>query len=93
MNKIISTFRKKCLIQPNGTWKKFLNTHWESLYAMDFMTIDTLLGKRFYLLIILKLKSREIIKWRLTEYPCREFVRQQIIDFTYDNTELKNTHV
>ncbi len=89
VNKIISTFRKRGLIQPCGTWKKFLNMHWESLYAMDFMTIDTLLGKRFYLLIILKLKTRKITKWRLTEYPSREFVRQQIVDFTYDDTEPK----
>ena len=51
------------------------------------MTIDTLLGKRFYLLIILKLKTRKIFKWRLTESPCREFVRQQIVDLTYADTE------
>ena len=74
VNKIIGTFRKEGLLLPSGSWKKFLNMHWDSLFAMDFMTIDTLLGKRFYLLIILNLKSRKIIKWCLTEYPCREFV-------------------
>jgi len=39
VNKIIQTFRKKGLIQPNGSWKKFLKMHWDSLFAMDFMTI------------------------------------------------------
>lgn len=45
---------------------------------MDFMTIDTMFGRRFYLLIILKLKSRKIVKWGITENPSREYVRQQI---------------
>jgi transposase InsO family protein len=49
---------------------------------MDFMTIDTLFGKRFYLLIILELKSRRIIRYDLTEYPVREFVKQRIEQFS-----------
>jgi len=56
---------------------------------MDFMTLDTLFGKRFYLLVILELKSRRIVKFDLTEYPTREFVRQRIIDFSYDCPEKK----
>ncbi len=56
---------------------------------MDFMTIDTLLGKRLYLLLIIELESRKIVKWSLTENPSRVLVRQQIIDFTYDNDEPK----
>ncbi|MDC7226035.1 MAG: integrase core domain-containing protein [Spirochaetales bacterium] len=78
VNKIIQTFRKQGKIQSNGSWKKFLKTHWDSLYGMDFATIDTLLGKRFYLLIILELKSRRIIRYDLTENPCREFVKQRL---------------
>jgi len=78
VNRIIQTFRKKGKIQPNGSWGKFLKTHWNALFGMDFLTIDTLLGKRFYLLIILELKSRKIIRYDLTENPCREFVKQRI---------------
>jgi putative transposase len=89
VNKIISTVRKQGRIQPNGSWKKFLKMHWDSLFAMDFMNIDTLFGKRLYLLIILELKSRRIIKWSLTKYPSREFVRQQVIDVTYDDKDSK----
>jgi hypothetical protein len=74
VNKIIQTFRKQGKIQPNGSWAKFLKAHWDSIFAMDFMTIDTLFGKRFYLLIFLELKSRKIIQYDLTENPCREFV-------------------
>ncbi|MBL7047485.1 MAG: transposase [Candidatus Marinimicrobia bacterium] len=31
--------------------------------------------------------SRKIVRWCLTKHPSREFVRQQIIDFTYDLPE------
>ena len=61
--------------------------HWESLFGMDFMTVDTIFGKRIYVLIIMQLKSREIVKVDFTEYPTLEFVRQRIIDFTFDRTE------
>jgi len=39
VNRSISTFRKQGLIQPGGSWKRILKMHWESLFAMDFMTI------------------------------------------------------
>ncbi len=89
VNRIISTFRKQGLIQPNGSWKRFLKMHWDSLYAMDFMTVDTLFGKRFYLLIILELKTRKIIRYDLTGNPCREFVKQRIELFSEDFEEKK----
>lgn len=81
VHKILQTFRKNGQIQPVGSWRKFLKMHWNSLFAMDFMIIDTLLGKRLHLFLILQLKTREIVRWRITEHPTREFVRQQIIMF------------
>ena len=38
----------------------------------------TLFGKRFYLLIILEMRTRRIVRYDLTENPCREFVKQRI---------------
>ena len=89
INKILQTFRKNGQLQPIGCWKKFLKAHWNSLYSMDFMTFDTLFGKRFYLLVILELRSRKIVKFDLTQYPTREFVRQRIIDFSYGYPDKK----
>ena len=89
VNRIIQTFRKQGKIQPSGSWKNFLTAHWNSLFSMDFMTIDTLPGKRFYLLIILELKSRRIVQWNLTEIPCRELVKQSITLFSEDYPEKK----
>jgi putative transposase len=84
VNKLIQTFRRNGKIQPTGSWKKFPKSHWDSLFGIDFMMIDTLLGKRFYLQIILELKSRKIIRYDLTENPCREFVKQRIEVFSED---------
>ena len=68
-----------------------MNSHWDSLFGMDFMTVDTLFGKRFYLLIIFELKSRRIIRYDLTETPCREFIKQRIALFAEDFSDQKVT--
>ncbi len=78
VNRIIQKYREEGKILANGSWMNFLKTHWDSLYAMDFMTINTLFGKRFYLFIIRELKSHQIVRFDLTENPCREFVKQRI---------------
>jgi putative transposase len=56
---------------------------------MDFITIDTFLGRRFYLFVILELKSRKIVRYDLTEYPVREFVKQRIRLFAEDFPDKK----
>ena len=61
-----------------------MKAHWDSLFGMDFMTIDTLFGKRFYLLVILELKTRKIIQFDITENPTLEFVKQRIELFSED---------
>jgi transposase len=91
VNKIIRGFRIRGLIQPNGSWKKFLKMHWDSLYAMDFMTVDTLFGKRIYLLLIMELITRKIVRFDMTENPCREFVKQRIELFSEEFEGKKKT--
>ena len=49
---------------------------------MDFFTVDSVLGKRFYVFAIISHKTREIIQFAITENPTREFVRQQLILFS-----------
>ncbi len=87
--RVIQTFRKNGFIKPSGSWEIFLKSHWESLFATDFFTIDSLFGKRLYVFFIIQLKSRRLVQWRITEHPTREFVRQQIIDF---EESLENEH-
>ena len=75
------------MIQPTRSRKKFLRAHWDSLFGIGFMTIDTLFGKRFYLLVILELRSRKIVRFDLTEYPVQEFVKQRIELFSEEIQE------
>ena len=52
----------------------------ESIYAMDFFTVDTFRNQRFYVLFIIHHSTREIVQFAITQNPVREFVRQQIIE-------------
>lgn len=44
VNRILQDLRKKGHIAATGSWNRFLKAHWDSMFAMDFMTIDTLLA-------------------------------------------------
>jgi len=37
------------------------------IYAMDFLTVDTMLGRRFKVFAIISHKTREIIQFAITE--------------------------
>ncbi len=77
---ILKIFRRKGKIKKSLEWKKFLKMQAESIYAMDFFTVDTFLNQRFYVLFIIRHSTREIVQFAITQNPVREFVRQQIIE-------------
>ena len=81
---ILHDFRRKGKVKRGVTWAKFLRTHIKSLYAMDFFTVDTVLNQRFYVFFIIRHQTREIIQFGITLNPIKEFVRQQMIEFSYD---------
>ena len=81
---IINDFRRKGKIRKSLTWQKFLTMQIGSLYGMDFFTVDTMFGQRFYVYFIIHHKTREIIQFAITQNPVKEFVRQQLILFTED---------
>jgi hypothetical protein len=78
---ILSDFRRRGKIKQSLTWKQFLSMQMQSIYAMDFLTIDTLLNQRFYVFFIIYHRTRQIAHVAVTRNPCREFVRQQLIEF------------
>ncbi|MGD9200977.1 MAG: integrase core domain-containing protein [Chitinispirillia bacterium] len=80
---ILRKFRRQGKIKSYLNWKKFLAMQMSTIYAMDFFTVDTLFNKRFYVFFIISHKTREIIRFAVTENPTKEFVRQQIIEFEY----------
>jgi transposase InsO family protein len=84
---ILTGYRRKGKVKQSLTWKQFLSVQAHSIYAMDFFTIDTILNQRYYIFFIIHHKSRAIEQFSITQNPCREFVRQQLIDFS---DKLKN---
>jgi putative transposase len=81
-------FRKRGKIKTGLSWKKFLEIHKQSFYAMDFFTVDTILNKRYYVLFFISHQTKEIVRFAVTENPIKEFVRQQLIELS---EELKRT--
>jgi transposase InsO family protein len=87
--KIIRNFRKQGKIRKGLTWKKFIESHINSLFAMDFFTLDSLFGNRFYIFFIICLHTKEIVKYRVIESPAKFFVQQQLMDWRWDKEEEK----
>jgi transposase InsO family protein len=78
---ILNDYRRKGMIKKSLSWKQFLTVHIHSIYARDFFTIDTILNQRFYIHFIVYHKTREIVSFAITRNPCKEFIRQQLIEF------------
>ena len=56
---------------------------------MDYFTIDTIFGRRFYVFFIPFLKTCQIVRFGATDNPTRLFVRQQLVEFRWDFDEEK----
>jgi len=81
IRKVIQYFRKSGEIKPNYSWSISLKSHWQSLYACVFFTIDIFGFKRFYVFFIIKLKSRKIAHYNITQNPTIRFLRSQFSHF------------
>jgi hypothetical protein len=78
---IIAVYGRKGKICKSLTWKKFLTLQVKSIYAMDFFTIDTVLNQRFYVYFSIHHQSRQIVHFAMTNTPCVQFVKLQLIQF------------
>ncbi|MBC8185883.1 transposase [candidate division KSB1 bacterium] len=79
---ILHDFRKKGKVNSGLTWSEFLSSQIKSIYVMDFFTVDTIFNIRFFVFFIIKHETREIIQFGITLNPVKEYVRQQIINFS-----------
>lgn len=80
------------------TWVEFLNTHWESIAAMDFFTVEAWTPRgltRFHILFVVALSTRRVEIAGITPRPTGEWVcnalRKLIDDF--DGFLRGNTHL
>jgi hypothetical protein len=69
ISKLISSFYKDGTLKPLGSWKTVFASHWDSLFACDFFTIDTLGFKRLYVFFVIELATRRIVQHRYTDHP------------------------
>jgi transposase InsO family protein len=71
---------RKAKIEPwdgtsSGTWKEFLKRH-EDIWAIDFFNVHTAFFQRLFVLAILDVHSRKLIRARVTSRPTTEWVCQ-----------------
>ena len=77
--RILADFRRRGTVRSSLSWRRFLATHIDSLFAMDFLAVDTVCGHRFYVLVIIAHKTRRVVHHAVTRYPNTTFLRQQLI--------------
>ncbi len=66
-------------------WKAFLKNHMDTVAAMDFFTVPTVLFRQLYGFFIITHKRRQIIHFAATFNPTAEWVAQQLRNaFPYD---------
>jgi putative transposase len=81
VRKVLAAYRKEGLIPATKSWSRFLKSHWHSLYACDWFTIDTAFAKRIYVFFMMRLSSRKIVQLGFTENPTKIFVKNQMAAF------------
>jgi len=76
------TILKKAEIEPaprrvDPSWTEFLRQQAASILECDFFTVDTLFGKRFYVLFFLEVATRRVHLAGITTNPDGRWVTQQ----------------
>jgi transposase InsO family protein len=85
VRKIIKEYRRKGMVKCGLSWKRFIKSHMDSLYSMDFFTVDTVLHARLYVFFIIHLGTRKIVQSRITDHPTSFFVKNQLRSFMEDH--------
>jgi len=82
VQKILREIRPR---KPGGQrWLTFLRNHLECTWACDFFTVPTLTFRVLYVFFLMKLDTREIIAWNVTEHPTNAWTAQQLRNALYD---------
>ena len=92
VRRVIEKGRKNGEILPNGSWKKFIKSHIDSLFSCDFFTIDTVFNNRIYVFFLQEMKTRKIIQFGITSNPTMQFLRNQLTSFMFNRIG-KKTHL
>lgn len=70
------------------TWKAFLRAQASAIVVTDFLSVDTVLLKRLYVLLYMELATRRVIWFAVTERPDANWVSQQARNLCWELAEI-----
>ena len=67
---------------PSQTWRTFLATHAQAIWAADRCTVQTLTFRTLYVLVVIAHGRRELLHLRVTAHPTAAWMWRQLIEAT-----------
>jgi hypothetical protein len=66
-------------VGPSGqSWSTFMRNHAPRIAAMDLFVVPTISFMQLYVLVIVRLARRELVRINVTRHPTAEWIAQQI---------------
>jgi putative transposase len=75
-------------LRSRQTWKAFLRAQASAIVLSDFLSVDTVLLKRLYVLLYMELATRRVIWFAVTDRPDAEWVTQQARNVSWELNQL-----
>ncbi|HET8644354.1 MAG TPA: integrase core domain-containing protein, partial [Vicinamibacteria bacterium] len=67
---------------PGQTWRTFLANHARAIWAADLCTVQTLMFKTLYVLVVIAHGRRELVHVAVTAHPAAAWVWRQVVEAT-----------
>ncbi len=75
-------------LRSRQTWKAFLRAQASAIVLTDFLSVDTVLLKRLYVLLYMELATRRVIWFAVTDRPDAQWVSQQARNVSWELNQL-----
>ena len=66
--------------EPSDDWRRFLKQHAATIWACDFLCVQTIFFRTLYVFFVVNHASREVLHVRATRHPTAEWAAQQIVE-------------
>ena len=81
----VDTYRVHVRKPPSPTWRAFLKNHAREIVSIDFIVVQTVRFKIFYVFLVLSVERRRIIHFGVTQHPTATWAAQQVVEaFPWD---------